>query len=384
MMTSDALCDRLLGWFMESALPLWSARGLDRVRGGFHEALDHQTLKDTSDFKRLRVVTRQIYVFSAAARLGHPLAQEGLTHGLSFLMDHAPSAEGGFANRFNLDGQTTDPTRDLYDLAFAAFALAHAFDVMHDTAIRQQADALAGFIVDHMRHPSGGFAEALPDRQPRRQNPHMHFLEAALAWAELAPDGPYTAIATELAALFRDRLFDQSTGTLPEFFTDDLKPIDDGLGWTIEPGHHFEWVWLLHYAYRLGVLTAGTESAALYRFAKDHGIDPRTGLPWGEVAPDGTVLLAPTRLWSVTEWIKAEAVTPGPDRDARIARAWEALDGFLDTPTPGLWHERWDPVQDRFLPGPAPATSFYHIVMALETTLQVCGQHPRPFGTVGA
>lgn len=369
-----------LAWLRDSALPLWLEHGLDGRRGGFYEALDQGRARNTADFRRLRVLTRQIYVFAAALRLGIPNAREGLDHGLAFLSGPACHPEGGYANRFDMDGRTIDPTRDLYDLAFAAFALAHAYDVTGDSAVRDEAARLAEFIDRQMRHPAGGFVEALPvPRSPRRQNPHMHLFEAALAWAELDRDGLYPALADELGKLFRTRFFQRATATLPEYYDDSLTPLPGEEGRIIEPGHHFEWVWLLHHAKRLDILAPGGEAEALYRFARVSGFDRETGLPLGEVAPDGAVLATPTRLWTVTEWIKAEAVTPGPDRDARVAQGWSALQRFLDTPTPGLWHERWDPDADGFLPGPAPATSLYHIVLAIEVMLETSGKHPRPF-----
>jgi len=366
-------------WFEQRALPLWLERGLDRKRGGFYEALTQERAENTSDFKRLRVATRQIYVFAAGMRLGNTEAREGLLHGIDFLLGKARHPDGGFANRFDMDGQVTDPTRDLYDLAFAAFALAHAYDVTRGTALRDEALSLVGFITDHMRHSEGGFLEALPPREPRRQNPHMHLLEAALAWTELDPIGPYSELARELATLFRDRLYQAETGTLPEFFEETLVPrrCDDFC--VIEPGHHFEWVWLLHLAVRLGITAPGSQATALYRFAHVYGLSVQSGLPIGAVAPDGRPRPADTRLWSATEWVKAEAVMRGPEQDRRLARAWKAVERFLDTPQPGLWHEHWDEQAQRFRPGPAPATSLYHLVLAIEVLCEHAGIHPRPF-----
>lgn len=368
-----------LEWFSRDALPLWLDRGLDRKRGGFYEALDQDSAQNTADFRRLRVVTRQTYVFSAALRLGLSGAREGLDHALAFLLGPARHPEGGFANRFDMDGKVIDPTRDLYDLAFTCFALAHAYDVTRDAALRDEAVALAGFIRRQMAHPEGGYQEALPPKTPRRQNPHMHFLEACLAWAELDPEGPFVALAGELAGLFRSRFYEPQTGTLPEFFDESLVALPGEGGIVTEPGHHFEWVWLLHHAQRLGLWSAGPEQEALYRFAHAHGIDPDTGMSFGEVSTTGQVLAVPTRLWAATEWTKAEAIMPDPQAPQKAAQAWAISERFLQTDIPGLWHERWNPAQGGFVPGPAPATSFYHIVMAIEVLADSAGLHPRPF-----
>ena len=61
---------RLGSWLREAAWPAWLANGIDRDRGGFFEALDLHGKTCTADFRRLRVVARQIYVFSEAHRAG--------------------------------------------------------------------------------------------------------------------------------------------------------------------------------------------------------------------------------------------------------------------------------------------------------------------------
>src|SRR3546814_14289476 len=79
---------------------------------------------------------------------------------------------------------------------------------------------------------------------------HMHLLEACLALHEATKETAYLDRAGLLLDLFRDRFL--VTGSLREFFTDDLRPAPGDAGRIVEPGHHFEWVWLLH---RYGLVT---------------------------------------------------------------------------------------------------------------------------------
>lgn len=359
---------RSLRWFRDHALPLWLDRGLDRKRGGFFEALDHERVENTADFKRLRVTTRQIYAFCAAVRLGVPDAREGLDHGLDFLLGPARHPEWGFANKFDLDGRITDDCRDLYDLAFALFALAHAHDVTRDPALREEAEALLRDIRNHLRHPAGGFEEAAPPRQPRRQNPHMHLLEACLAWTRQAPGSAFETEAKALLDLFSEKLFQAETGTLPEYYTEDWSILGADGPIATEPGHHFEWAWLLHEARQMGLLPETHIAVGpLYYFAKRYGVDAKTGVPLGEVSSQGRALNRSVRLWPATEWTKAEVVrnAPSAGSGARVETAWSAVERFLNAAPPGLWHEVWSP-DDGFLPGPSPASSLYHITMAIE------------------
>lgn len=366
--------ERGMRWFGTAALPLWLDRGLDRRKGGFFEALDHQTVENTADFRRLRVTARQIYVFAAAVRLGLPDAREGLDHGLSFLLGPARHPDWGFANKFDLNSHVTDSTRDLYDLAFVCFALAHAYDILRDRALLDEAITLLTDIRAHMSHPEQGFQESLPPRLPRRQNPHMHLLEACLAWCGLTSEPLFKQQAEELLQLFITRIYQTGTtpgtGSLPEYYHDDWTPHTTEGAWVIEPGHHLEWVWLLHEAARLNLTQSPKTqhmAEALYRFAKEHGFDRATGVPFGEVSQQGRVLQKSMRLWVSTEWTKAETVHSGPARGAYIETAWSMTERFLHSAPPGLWHETWDPQANAFSTGPAPASSLYHIVMAIET-----------------
>jgi mannose/cellobiose epimerase-like protein (N-acyl-D-glucosamine 2-epimerase family) len=350
--------------WLRHAIAFWAAHGLDQARGGYHEYLSPGALDCAAGFRRLRVMTRQIYVFSSP--LGHdvPGAAEALQVGLAQLRK-ARHPEGGYASRLTLDGAILDDTRDLYDLAFVLFALCHAFARLGDPALRDEARALMGFIEAEMAHPAGGYAEAIPPRQPRRQNPHMHLLEAVVHWAVLDPQGPFSAVRDRLLDLFVTRFFDPSAGILREYLADDLTslPAPEGVLW--EPGHHFEWVWLLDMAARGGANVPVAAASGLMARARAEGLHSGAGAVWGELTAAGEIMQATTRIWTLTEWIKAECVTPGPDRIARVAAAWSALRGFLDVPVPGLWSERWDAATGRFPSENVPATSLYHIAMAV-------------------
>lgn len=361
-------------WLLNSALPLWLDRGVDWKGFGYHENLSLNTIECTAAFKRLRVTTRQIYVFAAAARMGVGDGRAALDHGLDFLLDKARHPEGGFASRFDLTGNVIDPTRDLYDLAFCLFAFAHAYAIRPDAWLRDEARKLAAFIIDDMRHPKGGYVEALPVTSKRRQNPHMHLLEAALEWRGLDDAAIFRDLCDELIALFETRFFSAAHGALIEYFDDAFVPLAGNAGRITEPGHHFEWIWLLD-RYRSNNKRNGGASKRLYQFAIQHGLDARSGLLYGEVLTDGTVHTHETRLWPHTEWLKAELVLPDDDKATRVAKAWQGLRSFLACPVEGLWYERWLPQEAAFAQEPAPASSLYHLTLAIECFAQTAEQN---------
>lgn len=348
-----------LDWLRQQAWPLWLEHGIDRARGGFHEQLDPVTLSCNADFRRLRVAARQIWTFSHAARQGVAGAAEAVAMGLEFLARHARLPGGGYANRFDLAGRVTDPRLDTYDNAFCLLALAGAQAAGATT--RPAALELLSLFDGPLRHPAGGWREGLPESLPRRQNPHMHLLEALLEAFDAFGEPRFLDLAEELVALFAGRLLDPESGTLPEFFDAALLPLREDGRHAVEPGHHCEWAWLLrrHLALlaRAGrAAPPGLESlpARLLGFARAHGVSPAHGGMMDEVWSDGAPRTPTARLWPQAEWRRAE---PGPASAAALA-------AHLAGARPGLWHERRDAAGVP-IPGPVPASSLYHLTGAL-------------------
>jgi mannose-6-phosphate isomerase len=270
-----------LSWLREAAWPRWLADGIDRPRGGFFEALALDGSGCTADYRRLRVAARQIFVFANAHRHGVAGAADAVRIGLAFLDAHAAHPDGGYAWRFDLDYRIIDPTRDLYDHAFVLLALSSATAVIAKAALQPRAEALTEWITRAFVHPAGGFVESLPPALPRRQNPHMHLLEALLAAHEAFGGALFLRHAGALIALFHERIFDHATGTIPEFFDEDWNPQRNGGVFIVEPGHHCEWVWLLDWYQRLTgpdprLLTIAER---LQDFVDRHGIGPHGHLP---------------------------------------------------------------------------------------------------------
>ena len=368
------MLEPLSAWLREAAWPCWLAHGIDRKRGGFFEALDLHTKTCTADFRRLRVVARQIYVFSEAARAGLPGADEAVRLGLAFLDRNALHPQGGYAWRFDLSHTATNHTRDLYDHAFVLLALSSAVAVLPASTLRPKALALLDWIEDALPHPQGGYLESLPPALPRRQNPHMHLLEALLAAYEAFGDEIFIARARTLVDVFATRLVDAASGCLPEFFDDDLVPHRENGVFLVEPGHHCEWVWLLHRFQALtGAQTRLQEIAEkLMGFVDLYGIGALHRDLIDIVGSDGRPIEATARLWPQTERLKAEFLRADP-APAKQREAVAALGAYLRPD--GLWFERRS-ASGAFLEVPAPASSLYHLTAAILVAEEVGGAHP--------
>jgi mannose/cellobiose epimerase-like protein (N-acyl-D-glucosamine 2-epimerase family) len=361
-----------LPWLKDHAWPLWLEHGVDWKRRAFLEYIDLATLDCRAAFRRLRVAARQTYVFAKAATHGVPRAAEAVALGLEFLCGPARLADGGYAWWFDLDNRPIDRTRDLYDHAFVLLAFAAAADVGEAAQMRSEALGLGRYIADRFRHPQGGYEDSIPPALPRRQNPHMHLFEALLAAHEAfgagVGDAAFFDAAEGLAALFLGRLFQAREGALPEIFDESLAPHREAGRFRIEPGHHYEWVWLLdRYATAAAAIgrpvppELAVACDALLRFADRHAASPAFGLVMNGIWSDGAVEGGGFRLWPQTERLKVEARR----RDAeRFAAALGAVERHLVGVCPGLWIERFD-AAGQAVPGPAPATSLYHLTAAL-------------------
>lgn len=346
-----------LDWLCGAAFPLWLHHGVDWRSGAFYEDLDPATLSPRARFRRLRVGARQLYSFSQAARLGVPRAADAVALGLGFLRQHALQDDGGYAMRFDMANTPTDQTRDLYDHAFVMLALTHAGE-------RQAVAALLDYIEASFTHDQEGFHEAVPRCLPRRQNPHMHLLEALLAAGERFEDMRYLDLADGIVDLFASRFFQIETSGLAEFYDDALQPKRHAGRFIIEPGHHHEWVWLLCEHRRLAahfgrpVRNTHAEASGLMAFAERYGVRP-DGIIAGELWSDGEVRQSGTRVWPHTERLKA-VMRVAPEKRAQ---ALSALFRFFNGMPAGLWCERW---ADGFVAGEAaPASTLYHITVSI-------------------
>jgi mannose-6-phosphate isomerase len=351
-------------WLAEAALPLWAGAGVDPVGGLFQETLSVEG-RPVEAPRRARAQARQVFVFASAAAAGYgeqwlPVARAGWAR---FVAAYR-RPDGLFINRAAADGTPLDEGADVYEQAFALLAM----------AALQGADPAAGDLageagraltaLEARRVPAGGFREA--GAHPYQANCHMHLFESALAW-EPAGGPRWAALSDEIAHLAMTRLIDPATGAMREFFDADWRALSGEAG-LVEPGHQFEWAWLLH---RWG--GARGEPAALKAAGRLfetglRGVDPVREVAINSLWDDFSIRDGSARLWPQTEHLKAAVVLGDEGQGLRAARG---LAQYLDVPARGAWRDKLGE-DGRFVGEPAPATSFYHLMVAiLELTSQV-------------
>jgi len=365
----------LTSWLTEKALPIWFTAGAELKKGECYEAIDLADGKAVKAPRRARVVPRQIYSFLEGARLGWGGPAEELAVKLSdWHVKRFLTGDGFFAGAVDLENRISDPSFDLYNQSFALFGLSQIAAAVpkKKTEASERAADLLNYLFDNYRHADAGFREANPDRAPLCSNPHMHLFEACLAWEDISDDPVWEDLSDEIAELALTRFIDPVNGGLREFFDLDWTPMPGDKGRVMEPGHQFEWAWLLA-RWGQSRSDAGALIAArrLYDIGWTYGIDESRGVAFMALNDDFTVRDPVARLWGQTEWIKAAValarISVGAERKAYLADIPDAVHAlqiyFQDAPD-GLWRDKLTP-EGTFADEPAPASSLYHIVCAI-------------------
>jgi mannose-6-phosphate isomerase len=298
---------------------------------------------------------RQAYVFARCAGLFKSGLGQDLADKAQALLAHTrasgfDASSGHLVYTYGADGRATTVGGELYDLAFLLLACAAAIQrglEIGDLVTRAES------ALDGLKAPLGWY-ETPDQRFPRRQNPHMHLFEAAIAMAEATGAVRYRNIADECLALLRDR-FLQDGHLLFEFF-------DGGLGLVsaaeqgLEPGHMAEWVGLLHVYETTFTTSCGIDLEAFY--AATAALSTKDGL----VLPDQA------HVPGAPEWVKCHAAMAS--RGAPQARLMlpllleELARTWFNPAVAGGWFDQ------RHLSGALiseimPASSMYHILEAI-------------------
>lgn len=354
-----------LRWLSREALPRFEDHGLDPA-GGVFEALEVSGMPRRGEPKRLRVQARQAFAFARAERLG--LVGDGQAasdHAWRYLVDRGfhtgtDAVPAGFIHVFAADGGIADARRDTYDHAFVLLAAAERFLCYKDPEALKVADRAWAFL-GQVAHSAGGYAEGAPSTRPRRQNPHMHLLEAALLWQEARADARAEGLAADILALFDRHFWDPRAGVLREFFTEDWD-VDPDRGAIVEPGHMVEWLWLL--------AEAGNADDdllhALMGSTRRLGQRGEAGLIADTFDLATGTASASCRLWPQTEYVRACVALARVTGETRwLDRAAEALANvqarYLTGVAPGCYHDAIAS-DGAVLSDRTPASLIYHLV----------------------
>ena len=354
-MTTTHFKTMLSHWLQEQALPLWTGAGVDESTGTVWEALDHGGAPCADLQRRLRVQVRQAYCFALSAEPEHHALALQL---FRFAMDHGFDRESGnLVARLAPDTSVLTAPHDLYDVAFMLLAasalIALGADVNADL-LRLETE------LAKLKAPRGWYENAARNL-PRRQNPHMHMLEASTALFAATREVRFRDMAEECLNLFRE-VFCAEDGRVLEYFAEDWTPLG-GAEQVVEPGHMAEWIYLVDCYERVTGRRAGIQMPVLYEAVLARR--DASGL-----LPDRADPIVETRrMWPQTELLKAciamhrrnETSDASPSPESILALIW---DQYLATPVAGGWYDQRT-TTGILLSENMPTSTFYHIMVAI-------------------
>ncbi len=354
--SASAQAARLREHFSRVVLPLWRGPGFDRALGLPFEAVapdTHAPLPVTR--YRAMACARQLFVFSQAGDADH-------AHALfdALCRHFRDSRHGGWFYSVDAQGAPLDRSKDLYTHAFIVFACAEYFAALGNRDARDVADHTAALIETRFaRQPGDALLDAARDEAFAQtaagplQNPLMHLTEGWLAAGRAFADAAYDSALLRTAQAVERRFVDPGTGCVAEL------PLGSA-GNRFEPGHQFEWFYLVSAAgARLAATGLPDALARAYAFAERHGVDPQTGGVCAATDEQGACLDSTQRIWAQTEYLRALATRGGAD-DA-LARQIERFEArFLHA---GGWYE-CKTASGEVSRADMPSTTPYHLATA--------------------
>ena len=382
-MIDFGLCKTLWqDWLKESALPLWSQCGFDRSRTLYHERLTFEGTPVLLPELRLMVQARQVATYCRAALDGvHDAAEQAIDCleeiGRRY---HGSDGEKGWIFSLAPDGRPGNRTRDLYAHAFILFGYAWAYRLTGNGTYLATARQTVLEIDLIFKAENGGYRDAVPTPDMiRRQNPHMHLLEAYLALFEVSSDSFYLDYARQIVALALKHFIDPGSGMLLEYFDSKWIPLQPAGQNRVEPGHLFEWSWL--FTEYCTLASGESHEDALLRVADGlfqtgsrHGTAPDTADVYDAITESGTQLELSTRIWPQTEFMRllCQRLKNGLpcDRTLLSMQATRFFTLYAPARLHGGWIDRLMP-DGRKLVDYMPASSLYHIYGAAREIARV-------------
>lgn len=364
---STSLKQRAQAWLWQ-AFDTWSEKAWDDRKGGFVEQLDLDGNPDLDADRRVRVQARQVYSFAQAIDLGWPntdAAKSLIERGLDYLDTRLRHPEGGWAHIITADGAAKDSRRDLYDHAFIILAGSAAYKTTGSGLGLKIAQDAMTFVETHLKDQNdGGWQEALPTSLPRRSNPHMHMLEAMLAYHSATGDVAALERAGTCVTLFEKHFFDPATNVMSEFFEQDWTTVDAPEQTVFEPGHHYEWATLLSMYDTVSEHDSLSWRRRLIRRADASGLNAETGFAVNALRQNDEITNANSRLWHQLEMFRAYLLHPGVASRSKAEALLERIfETYLDQGPVGGWIDEVD-ANGAPIAKAVPASMLYHAVTA--------------------
>ncbi|SFX97073.1 MULTISPECIES: AGE family epimerase/isomerase [unclassified Pseudomonas] len=309
--------------FHDVIVPMWQGPGWNADLALPYEALDAGHAPLPPQRYRAMACARQLYVFSSL--MGEvPGAAERASALFRSLQRHFHDAEhGGWFYSIDPQGAPLDSTKDLYTHAFILFACAHYWAKVGEPLVESVLNAALQVIAQRFASHDGLYEASLGRDWSELgtgplQNPLMHLAEAFLAVLSVRDDATVRQALLALCDGMSERFIDPQQRVMME------KPLGAVDNW-YEPGHQFEWYYLLASS---PLLRGGTLHTALehsFDQSERQGVDMKSGAVCAmlDPQPQATPRDATQRIWAQAEYLRALTLRPG--NQGALLRQLQAL-----------------------------------------------------------
>jgi mannose-6-phosphate isomerase len=304
-------------WFWNTFFSDWLSRVQDGEYGVF-DALDVDGKPDLTSGKTLLAQARTLFTLShVALETGNPAWIEAARLQADFLKLFQKST-GLYRCKANRDGTPTGNAEDelarSYDQTFIILGFVTWNKISPSAEVETLIDECWAALQATFADPETGLLrndDSGSDTGPA-QNPHMHLFEACLQAFRMTQDAVWLDRAANLRSVGLRHFIDQSSGSIAEFLTPDLKPLPGAAGQRREIGHQCEWAWLLFEEAELANDVAIKAPAErLMAFANSCGFAQDgllKGAAFDAVSAAGDVVEESFLMWPQTEAIKILSV----------------------------------------------------------------------------
>ncbi|MBF8731064.1 MULTISPECIES: AGE family epimerase/isomerase [Pseudomonas] len=342
--------------FADCIVPLWQGPGWNAELALPFEALDGEHRPMPVQRYRAMACARQLYLFSS--RIEQPGAAERAAALFRSLQRHFHDAEhGGWFYSIDAQGRPLDRRKDLYTHAFIVFACAHYWGKVREGLVESALNAALDIVAERFARDDGLYEASLGEDwsdlgSGPLQNPQMHLTEAFLQTLAVRDDDAVEHALLSLCEALQAHFVDPVHGLMLE------KPNGAVDNW-FEPGHQFEWFYLLDTSPLLRGTPLHASIDRAFTYAEQSGVKDSAVLAMLDVA--GKVIDPTQRIWAQAEYLRALALRPGSE--AKLLVQLHALEGrFLHA---GGWYECRDG-QGEVSRHDMPSTTPYHLATCLE------------------
>lgn len=346
----------------DTVVPVWTGPGWNAELGLPFEAVDAQHRPLPPQRYRAMACARQLYVFSSLIGL-QPGADAHAGQLFRALQRHFHDAEhGGWFYSVDAHGKPLDLRKDLYTHAFIVFACAHYWGKVREPLVESVLDAALTVVLERFATRDGLYEACLDHDWVKLgtgplQNPLMHLAEAFLAALSVRDDAQVHTALLALTNAMHLHFIEPTHQLIME------KPVGSVDNW-FEPGHQFEWFYLLASSPLLRQSPLRQALEASFGYAETIGV--RNGTVLSMLTGNGEVLDATQRIWAQAEYVRA--LTLRPEAARRVAAQLSVLrERFLRAPG---WYECRDGAGE-VSRHDMPSTTPYHLATCYEAIAAV-------------